>query len=166
MDDYADHLRRTVQRASTALLSLDDRTAARRPDERHWSIKEIIGHLVDSASNNHQRFVRAQLRDDLDFEGYEQEAWVTLQRYQSAEWKALVTLWRTFNEHIAHVMSATPEEVRLRPRAKHSLDRIAWRTVPAGEPATLDYFMRDYVGHLEHHLRQIAALAPDARILE
>lgn len=163
--DTATHLRRTVERASAALLALDERTVARRPDERHWSIKEIIGHLVDSASNNHRRFVSAQLRDDLDFEGYEQDAWVTLQRYQDADWRSLVTLWRTFNEHVAHVMSATPEEVRVRPRRRHSLDRIAWRAVPADEPATLEYFMQDYVGHLEHHLRQIAALAPGAAII-
>ena len=54
--------------------------------------------------------------------------------------------------------AATPEAVRLAPRARHNLDEIAWRTVPRHQPATLEYFMADYVGHLKHHLRQIEGL--------
>jgi len=53
------------------------------------------------------------------------------------------------------VSEATPREIRLRPRERHNLDQVAFRRLPAGEPATLEYFMRDYVEHLEHHLGQI-----------
>jgi len=65
-----------------------------------------------------------------------------------------VELWRTYNLHLAHVMACTPEDARTRPRRRHNLHEIEWRTVPAGEPTTLEYFMRDYVGHMEHHLAQ------------
>ena len=78
-------------------------------------------------------------------------------------WRELVTLWRTFNLQIARVMAAIPEDVRLRAHDRHNLDRVAWRTIPAQEPATLDYFMRDYVGHLRHHLAQIEAMHPRRR---
>jgi hypothetical protein len=52
-------------------------------------------------------------------------------------------------------MENSPESVRNALRAKHNLDKLAWQPVPADQPATLDYFMNDYVEHLKHHLRQI-----------
>ena len=155
MPDYADDLRTTVDRASASLSAMSDDAAGRRPAPGKWSPKEVIGHLVDSAANNHQRFVRAQFQDDLIFSGYGQDRWVSVQRYQDAPWQDLVSLWRYYNLHIARLMEVTPEEVRLRKRHSHNLDELAWQPVPAGEPATLDYFMRDYVLHLHHHLRQI-----------
>ena len=120
-----------------------------------WSRKEIVGHLIDSASNNHQRFVRAQFTDDLLCASYDQETWVASQRYQSAPWRELVALWSGFNLHLARVIEAIPDEIRSRPRIRHNLHEVAFRTVPANEPTTLEYFMRDYVAHLEHHLEQI-----------
>jgi DinB superfamily len=158
MPDYADDLGATVVRASASLAAMTDQAAARRPAPGKWSPKEIIGHLVDSAANNHQRFVRAQLQDDLVFPGYVQDEWVTVQRYQDAPWEDLLTLWRSYNLHIARLMEVTPDEVRMRERRRHNLHELAWQPVPADAPATLDYFMRDYVLHLHHHLRQIGRL--------
>ena len=152
---YVAHLRSLVDRGAASLLAMTDTASAHRPGPGKWSPREIIGHLIDSASNNHQRFVRAQLQDDLVFPGYAQDAWVAAQRYQDANWRELVNLWSAFNRHLAGVMEATPESVRLRPRHRHNLDELAWRPVPRDTPATLDYFMGDYVDHLEHHLRQI-----------
>jgi RimJ/RimL family protein N-acetyltransferase len=137
------------------LLRLDEETASRRPAAGRWSPKEVVGHLIDSASNNHGRFVRAQLQEALDFPGYDQDAWVDAQRYGDAPWDGLVELWRAFNLHLARVMEAVPESERLRPRVDHNLDRIAWQRPAAGAEVTLDAFMADYVGHLEHHLAQI-----------
>jgi hypothetical protein len=153
--EYADDLIGTVSAATARLRLVDEPAAARRPAPDKWSAKEVIGHLIDSASNNHQRFVRAQWQDDLVFNGYKQAEWVTAQRYQTAPWLELLELWAAFNHHLARVMRATPEEVRLRLHTRHNLDKLAWQPVPADQPASLDYFMRDYVGHLKHHLRQI-----------
>ena len=154
MQDIAAELRRTVDEAALALAEVPDAEAARRPAPGKWSQKEIIGHLVDSAANNHARFVRAQMQDDLVFPGYEQDAWVRVQDYQSVPWRDLVELWRTYNLHIAHVIEHTPQPALTAPRARHNLHEIAWRTVPADRPTTLEYFMRDYVGHLRQHLAQ------------
>ena len=114
-----------------------------------------MGHLIDSASNNHRRFVLAQQQEDLVFPGYAQDAWVAAQRYQDAPWEELVSLWRGFNLHLARVMEAAPDFERTRIRRRHNLHEIAFRTIPEDQPATLEYFMSDYVDHLEHHLRQI-----------
>jgi hypothetical protein len=141
--------------AEPALRALPDASTTVRPSPEKWSPREVIGHLVDSASNNHQRFVRARWKDDLIFDPYEQEGWVEAGDYQNAPWLDLVGLFAAFNRQIARVMATTPDEVRLRAHARHNLDRLAWRTVPASQPATLDYFMNDYVDHLEHHLKQV-----------
>lgn len=160
--DFSTDLRETVLQAAVPLRAMPDEAAARRSLPTKWSPKEIIGHLIDSASHNHQRFVRAQFRDDLRFEGYDQDAWVDAQAYRSAPWPQLVEFWAAFNLHLARVMETISPELLRQPRRDHNLDRIAWEPVPQGEPTTLEYFMRDYVGHLKHHLRQIdAALAAE-----
>ncbi|MFL5497807.1 MAG: DinB family protein [Gemmatimonadaceae bacterium] len=155
MQTYVTDLRASVEHATAVLERVSDEASRRRPAPGKWSPREIIGHLVDSASNNHQRFVRAQFQEPLIFPGYEQDAWVALQHYQDAPWRELLALWRTFNLHIARLMELTPAEQRLRPRAEHNLDALAWKPVPKDEPATLDYFMADYVAHLKHHLAQL-----------
>lgn len=156
--DYSDDLTRAVTARRESLKSISDADAAKRPSANGWSAKEIIGHLIDSASNNHQRFVRAQWQDDLIFPGYEQEDWVSAQRYQDADWQELIDFWALYNRHLARVMEAMPDATRLRVHTRHNLHQRAWTIVPEGQPTTLDYFMRDYVGHLHHHLRQLDAL--------
>jgi uncharacterized damage-inducible protein DinB len=151
----AERLAASVERALPRLRAISDAEASAPPAEGKWSPKEVLGHLIDSASNNHGRFVRARWAEDLVFPGYEQEKWVAAQRYADAAWEDLIALWRGFNLHIARVMGNVPEEVAHRPRGTHNLDQIAWRTVPRHQPVTLDYFMNDYVDHLEHHLGQI-----------
>ena len=158
MSDYIEVLRTTADAAAAALLAVTPEAAAARPARGGWSAKEIVGHLIDSAAHNHQRFVRARWQDDLVFPGYAQDEWVAVQRYHEAPWEELVTLWRDYNRHLARVMAATPAAVRRREHRRHNLHEIAWRPVPPDSPATLDYFMRDYVEHLQHHLRQMEAV--------
>jgi hypothetical protein len=156
MLDYTHALSTTVVEATASLAAIPDEVAGRRPAPGKWSPKEIIGHLIDSAANNHQRFVRAQLQDDLVFPGYAQDTWVEVQRYQEAPWQGLLTLWRAYNLHIARLIEAMPDDTRMKERRRHNLHELAWQPVPADTPTTLDYFMRDYVLHLQHHLRQIS----------
>ena len=151
--DYIHELRAVVEAATPKLTALGGKSAV-RPAPGKWSPAEIIGHLIDSASNNHQRFVRGQMQDDLIFPGYAQDDWVRIGRYADAPWEELVTLWRTFNLQIARVMEATPEEVRMRPREKHNFQTIGVYP-PPNQPARLDDVMRGYVAHLNHHLGQI-----------
>jgi hypothetical protein len=152
---YARELLTTVDRVAPRLAAMEEADTGRRPAPGKWSPREIVGHLIDSASNNHQRFVRAVFQDDLVFPGYMQDDWVAVQAYQDAPWTELVTLWASFNRHLARVMGRIPASVRTKPHTRHSFDRMAFRPVPAGEPSTLEYFMDDYVRHLRHHLAQM-----------
>ena len=157
----ATRLRAAVEAAVPRLLALSEDAIRHRDAPGRWSPAEVIGHLVDSASNNHQRFVRAADQNDLVFAGYAQDDWVSRQRYQSAPWEEIVMLWQLYNRQLARVMAAVPHDVRLRPHVRHNLHRVAFHVVPEDQPATLDYFMHDYVDHLEHHVSQVLSPAAD-----
>jgi hypothetical protein len=154
MQDFLNDFRQTIETSKTKLLGLDEtQAAAHRAYE--WSAKEIIGHLIDSAANNHQRFVRAQFTDELVCQGYDQEAWVTSQKYNEESWPDLVHLWAAYNLHLLHFISVMPQDVLSRVRPNHNLDQVAWKSVDKSTPTTLEYFVRDYAGHLQHHLNQV-----------
>lgn len=148
-------LRDAVESAAPRLGAIPEEKAGRPLAPGKWSPKEVIGHLVDSVSHNHLRFVNARFMDHLEFPGYEQDRWVAEQRYASVPWSELVTLWRLYNLHLARVIESTPSGAAGMPRTRHNLDRIAWKPVPLDRPATLADFMDDYVGHLRHHLMQV-----------
>jgi hypothetical protein len=155
MKDVLEDFQHTLNLAGARLLSItESKSEARRAPDK-WSPKETIGHLIDSAANNHQRFVRAQFTDDLVFPAYEQDNWVAVQHYQQESWPALVQLWLSYNLHLLHLISHIPEPKLTQSRREHNLDRIAWQTVNRNEPVTLEYFIRDYIAHMQHHLRQI-----------
>ncbi|HXQ74069.1 MAG TPA: DinB family protein [Pyrinomonadaceae bacterium] len=154
---YQDFLRdfeETIRSASARLREIGDEESTKSTGD-DWSAKQILGHLIDSAANNHQRFVRGQFTDTLEFPGYEQEQWVSAQKYNDESWPAVIELWRAYNMHLLHVVSVIPHEVLTQQRDKHSLEQIAFKTVERNQPATLEYLIRDYLDHLKHHLDQI-----------
>lgn len=155
MKDVVEDFKQAIEAEARYLLSISERQSEARRAPGSWSPKEIVGHLIDSAANNHGRFVGAQFRDDLVFEGYAQGEWVAAQGYADEPWVQLVDLWRLYNLHLLHAVSRIPAGELSRPRHPHSLHLIAWRLVDEGEPATLEYLIRDYVAHLKHHVGQI-----------
>ncbi len=161
MKDFLDDFRQTIDDSAALLLSMSASASQLQPSEGKWSPREVIGHLIDSASNNHQRFVRAQLTDDLEFHGYEQAEWVSVQGYREESWEQLVQLWKLYNLHLLHLVSRIPVAQLTKPRRQHNLHQLAWQSFPADQPATLEYFIRDYLGHLKHHLRQISGVRVD-----
>jgi hypothetical protein len=111
-----------------------------------WSRRQVMGHLIDSASNNHQRFVRASLGDSLDFPGYDQNGWARVQAAEEADWPLLVALWANYNRYLAHVIAHVP------PAKLEVPCRIG-----GDEPVTLKFLAEDYLRHLLHHLNHIGA---------
>ena len=142
--DVVVELRAVAGAFSTELLAADPRNTSRRPDPRTWSPKEVLGHLIDSAANNHQRFVRAQETDALSLPGYEQNHWVRSQGYNDADWPHLVALWTHLNLHLADVIARIP------------IDRYSVPcTIGESAPVTLEFVIVDYLNHLKHHMPQI-----------
>ena len=74
--DVASRLAATVRESRSWLLGLDDMTVRHKPSIDRWTIAEVVGHMIDSACNNHQRFILAQELDELTFPKYEQNVWV------------------------------------------------------------------------------------------
>jgi hypothetical protein len=140
----AEKLERILATESGRLAAIADPQDAAQPSAGRWSKKEILGHLIDSAANNHQRFVRAQLESHLDFPGYQQESWVSTQAYSAEPWIELVKLWVQLNRHLLHIIRRIPP------------DRLANTCAIDGKPpVALSGLIDDYVSHLEHHLQQI-----------
>ena len=144
VEALADELIGIVDKAATELRTLSDAVAAQKRDPKVWSIKEIVGHLIDSAANNHHRFIRAQQANDFAFPGYEQDAWVDAQDYQSRPWLELIEFWALYNHHLAHTIRRIPDA------AVNVQCRIGLKAA-----VTLDSLLQDYLIHLRHHLRQI-----------
>src|SRR5436305_5575874 len=109
VDAAADRLAEILASAPARLAKITDEDAARRAGPDRWAPKEILGHLIDSASHNHQRFVRGQLFSAADLPTYEQESWVKTQNYATEPWPDLINLWLLFNRHLLHVMRTIPE---------------------------------------------------------
>jgi hypothetical protein len=141
--------------ALTLLRSLLDQVPARlgklpagnvdlKPAPSKWSPKEELGHLLDSAANNHQRIVRAQLEDAPAMPGYDGDHWVELHAYQRRPWPELIERWRVLNQQLLAAAEAVPD--------------AAWsRTCTIGDskPLTLKFVFEDYLRHMIHHLRHI-----------
>lgn len=145
----------TLSGATPRLLAITEQESEVPRAEDKWSAKQIIGHLIDSAGNNHQRFVRAQFSDDLIFPGYEQNEWVRVEHFQEAPWRDLIQFWQLYNQHILHIMKHAPEDTRTKLRERHNLHQLASEQIKEDEPVTLEFFMRDYVDHMKKHLGQV-----------
>lgn len=143
-----------LEEATPDLNKISESQASKKPLNK-WSKKEIMGHLIDSACNNHIRFVKAQGNDELLFEGYDQEQWVIQQNYNARSWLDIVKFWKLYNVHLSMLIDNISEHDLDRKRTKHHLNKIAWQTVPDSQSTTLRYFIEDYLAHLRHHLNQI-----------
>jgi hypothetical protein len=146
MKELSLKLLRAVESAEPILRKISEQESAKPVLPGGWSSKQVIGHLIDSASNNHQRFVRASLQTSLDFPGYDQDGWVRVQAVSEADWLTLVALWASYNRFLAYLIAHLPA-----PKLE-TLCRVG-----TGEPVTLSFLANDYFVHLVHHLNQIGA---------
>jgi hypothetical protein len=153
MKTLSTQLLAAVGAAEAILLTVTEEQSAEPALPGGWSRKQLIGHLIDSASNNHQRFVRAALQDSVTLPGYDQEGWSRAQFVQDAPWSLLIGLWANYNRYLAHViahLAAGKLDVPIR--------------IGSYEPMTLRFVAEDYLVHLNHHLAQIgiATSAPES----
>jgi len=137
-------LRYMLDTVPSELAELSDATAAIKPSPVKWSPKEELGHLLDSAANNHQRIVRTLMEGQPAMPGYEQQRWVQAHVYQKREWRELVETWTALNRQLLVVAAWVADS-----------DWTRTCTIAGSEPVTLRFVLTDYVAHMAHHLAHI-----------
>ena len=144
--EFAEQFRLELTRIRQALLGVSPDLADVPWRAGGWTRKQIVGHLLDSAANNRQRFVRAAIDGAYAGPGYAQDAWVAAHGYEGQPWETLLGWWQAEHEILAAVVDRIPE------------DRLgAICTVGDHDPVTLRWLIEDYLAHHRHHLDQIEA---------
>ncbi|WP_143310101.1 DinB family protein [Chitinophaga vietnamensis] len=126
------------------LQQIDEASFTFKPQPAKWSKKEILGHLIDSAANNHQRFVRTQF-EEAPAIAYDQNQWNTFSYHQQIDTQQLISFWTAYNKQLLALASLIPASL------------LGRECNVKGTMFTLEFIITDYVSHLEHHLRQIVA---------
>src|SRR5581483_2848261 len=137
-------LEQTVAREYTVLRAIAEHDAGVKPAPDKWSHKEELGHLIDSAANNHVRFVRASIEPNFRGLGYEQDQWVSLHGYQEMVWADVLDFWKRYNLFLAGLVRRIPESAMARQCV-----------VGESQPVTLQFLIEDYTLHMQHHLDHI-----------
>jgi hypothetical protein len=147
MPDLADRLRQQISTETPLLRKISDDLAGTRPGGGEgWSRKQELGHLLDSATNNRVRFVRAALEGSFDGPSYNPDGWVAMGGYPEASWHELVQLWSATNVALASVVDRIPEE-RLGSPCR----------IGQNAPVTLEFLIDDYILHAQHHIDHVLA---------
>ena len=135
-------LEQTIEREYPILCAMTEEQAVVHPaGAESWSPKQELGHLIDSAANNHIRFVRAAIEPEYRGPGYAQNDWVDLHGYQEMPWQSIVDFWFQYNQFLARLIARIPES---------SMKTLCF--IGSGAPVTLAFVIEDYVLHMQHHV--------------
>lgn len=144
--ELADEFRAEISKLCAALLALPPVLADVTWRVGGWTRKQIVGHLLDSAANNRQRFVRAAIDGRYAGPDYAQDEWVAAHGYGDASWETLLGWWQAEHEILIALVDRIPQE-RLE----------SFCQVGDDAPVTLRFLIEDYVRHQQHHFRQLQA---------
>ena len=144
MHPVAEAIRGAVNAALPKLESIAPEIARQKSSPEEWSKQQILGHLIDSACNNHQRMVRGGYNAAMDFPPYQQERWVELQAYNERDWHELISLWAAVNLHMCAMIDRLTDA---------QLDNPC--NIGRAEPVTLRFVVDDYPRHMNMHLADI-----------
>ncbi len=131
------------------LRQLTDEIITQRRNSQLRTIKQILGHLIDSASNNIHRVVHLQYQESpLTFPNYatfgNNDRWIAIQNYQHEDWNNMIQLWKYSLLHFCHVINSLNN---------NKLEN-EWISGP-GKIITLRAMILDFPGHLKLHLNEI-----------
>jgi hypothetical protein len=129
IDDFHATLKKTPE-AKTVIRLAEDK----------WTLKEMIGHLIDSASNNHQRWVRMQLEETLSFPQYEPEPWKNIQKVNNFDWNSLIQLWKSYNDFLIYSIQNIDQK------------NLSHLWLKGDTPLTLEFIINDYFSHIRFHV--------------
>lgn len=155
MLNYSYTLKVIIAKTVKSLRLISEAEFNRKDFPKKWSKKETLGHLIDSAINNTQRFTMATLDEKYIFERYNQDLWVEVNDYNSRQAKELIDLWESLNYHLAALLVKIPDSKLAKKTTRHNFNEICMLMVAEGSESSLSYLIWDYLYHMEHHLSQI-----------
>ncbi len=134
------------------LLALSDDVITNRRNSQNRTIRQIVGHMVDSASNNTHRVIHLQYEESpLIFPDYanlgNNDRWIAIQNYQDKDWNELIQLWKYTNKHFVHVIKNINNE---------KLNNV-WISA-LNQEVSLEAMVLDFPRHLKLHLGEINEL--------
>jgi predicted MPP superfamily phosphohydrolase len=123
-----------------------------RKNDQNRTIKQILGHLIDSTSNNTHRVVHLQYqKSPFEFPNYatfgNNDRWIAIQNYQNEEWKTMIQLWKSSLLHYCHVVE----------NIDTSKLENEWIAGP-DRRITLSSLLMLFLDHFKLHLSEIDAL--------
>ena len=155
MSRYHQELKNIISTSTELIKLIPQEEFNHKPRPTKWSKKELLGHLIDSAYNNHQRFLRAEGQGNLIFLGYDQDEWVIRNDYQSRTKEEVLETWISVHHHLGCLIKGLSKEVLHQETTNHNFHKICMNLLEVGQPITLSYLIWDYLFHLEYHLNQI-----------
>ena len=153
--DYCQIHKKIIEENYPKLQGMFALEFSQKENEHAWSKIQILGHLVDSATNNHRRFLQAGIQDHLIFDGYDQDQSVIDQDYQNKDKREIIELWKWSNLQLNQVLKTIDDERKNRITTKHNFHKICMQRISEGQETSLSYLIWDYIYHLEHHLAQL-----------
>lgn len=142
IEKAVERLNYIIDKAPQILREISEEEISVKPSPSKWSKKEVLGHLIDSATNNHQRFIRGQFELTPEIR-YDQNKWIEFSFYQEIESKQIINFWTVYNQQLVELIKRIPS------------DNLT-KQIRVGENlVTLEFLIVDYVAHLEHHLKRI-----------
>lgn len=147
--NVTDGILRYIDAWEQKLIDLPVDTITQKRNRQNRTIKQILGHLIDSAANNHQRMIRLQYNEKLIFPDYQQDndLWIALQDYQNEDWNTIIQLWKFYNLHMIQVIKSIDQS-----KLTNSWQSFEDTTV------TLQQMVEGYLGHIDLHLSEIQEL--------
>lgn len=134
------------------LSAISEDILTTRKNSQNRTIKQIVGHMIDSASNNTHRIVHLQYQPSpLIFPDYanfgNNDRWIAIQDYQNEKWADLIQLWKYANIHIVHIIDhVNPEKLE-----------NEWISA-LGNKVSLKAMIINYLPHFKLHINQIDEL--------
>jgi hypothetical protein len=152
MEAVSNEIKTLIKEWEPKLIKISGKSIFEKRNHNDWTIKQTLGHLIDSASNNTHRIIHLQYEQSpINFPDYanlgNNDNWIIVQHYQEEDWQLLVQLWKQINLHLAHIIQYVDP------------DKLDGYWVSAlGQSITLNDMIRDYSRHLKLHLNEIEAL--------
>ncbi len=150
--ELTEKLEKLVRIWEPKLSALSAERVSEKRNSQNRNIRQIVGHMADSATNNTHRIVHMHYQQNpINYPDYanhgNNDRWIAIQNYEQENWNELVQLWKYAHLHICHVINqAKPEKLQNK-----------WVSA-LKEEVSMKEMISDFPRHFQLHISQIEEL--------